>query len=551
LNDDIYSLYTATNEHVGTEISSTEQVKSKEEEENASLKSSESKSTKDMTLEEIGDKFKKWQEKKKIDGEDERDQSEGETKSWMEEKEKLLEKLKNPLIVAKKNGLLMDDQEGDDEKSGRTGKVAADITKSADDAFAKIVDTVTSPDSTKELANTQAKDVKDVSASAEKAFATVVNNVMSGKANELSLNHHALSKTANDLISNVKDVSQGTNVKKLMKFKLQIMSEIEKIHKLQKEYGSNMKGSSDLSEARSVLEKDLKVVNELEHRLKNQHTTNKQAQVVHHDQKVFGQFALGQSETIPDDKLGFGPEAMKQQKSSKSKKTKNKTKRKKKGKGSALKEIQSLLKDEIRRLKRKKSGKPDLQLNDIRKLVQKKLKGFLKSGNLDKTAFKKLAPEIKELGNLLKHRIKNAKKYHDKVLKATKGNYVASHGSAPSPVDHKGISEELNIAQEALVNTDPHTSNLKQQSETLQAAKNALSRIQSSNISLIGSQSSRMKSLLTTLNSKIGKVFSGVNTAGASQNQQSQPISLQKIQGIFLSFCVFCFYRLMKRPFCS
>ena len=451
----------------------------------------------------------------------------------MEEKKKLMKKLKNPLVEAKKKALLTEDQEDDENASGKTERVADDITKSADDALAKVVDTVTSSDAAKELTNTQAKDVKDVSASAEKAFASVVNNVMSGKANEVSLNHHALTKTANDLISNVKDVSQGTNVKKLMKFKSQIMSEIEKIQKLQKEYGRNAKGSADLSEARSVLEKDLKVVNELEHRVKNQHTTNKQAEVAHHDQKAFGQFTLGKTETIPDDKLGFGPTIVKPRKNGKKKGKKKKSKGKKKGKVSALKEIQMLLKDEIKRLKKKKSGKPDAQLNDIRKLVQKKLKGFLKNGNLDKTAFKKLAPEIKELGNLLKHRIKNAKKYHDNVLKATKGNYAASHGSAPSPVDHKGISDELNIAHEALANTDPHTSSLKQQSETLQAAKNALSRIQSSNISLIGSQSSRMKTLLTTLNSKLGKVFKGGNLAATSQNHNQPTPNLQKIQGLF------------------
>ena len=344
---------------------------------------------------------------------------------------------------------------------------------------------------------------------------------MSGKANEISLNHHALTKTANELISNVKDASHGANMKKLLKFKTQILSEIKKITKLQKQYGPQAKGAGDLTEARSVLEKDLKVVSELEGRLKKQH---KQAEAVNHDQKAFGKFAKSNSETIPDETLGFSSE-------DDTKDTKAAGKSKGGNGKNSLKEIQQLLKAEIKRLKKKKTGKPDPQLNDIRKMVQKKLKGFLKNGNLDKNAFKKLAPEIKELGNLLKHRIKNAKSYHKKVMKATK---AATNGFAPAPVTHKGLKEVLNQAQTLLSATSPHN-DLLQQSMTLQAAKNALTRIQSSNISLVGSQSSKMKSLLTSLNSKLGKVFQHGGFMQAPQQQaQGQPgyNQLHQIQGM-------------------
>ena len=483
-----------------------------------------------MTLEEIGHKFKKWQNEKKHKtakiepDEDEEEEEEDEeeddkptssTRTWNDEKQRLVKKLKNPLIEAKKKGIVSsEDNRGEDDNEKETTQ----FTKSADDAMAKEVDRVTTPAHLQALKNSQEKAVKEVSASAEKAFSTVVDKVISGKADiSSSLSHHALTKTANDLISNVKDVSHGTNMKKLQKFKSQILSEIEKINTLQKQYGPQAKGAGDLTEARSVLEKDLKVVSELESRLKN----HKQAETVNHDQKAFGDFADSNSETIPEEKLGFSVENKSSQLGKGGKKS---------GKNS-LKEIQQLLKAEIKRLKHKKSGKPDPQLNDIRKNVQMKLKGFLKNGNLDKNAFKKLAPEIKELGRLLKHRIKNAKSYHKKVIKATKGNLAASHGTAPDPVDHKGIEHELNAAQNAL------NTGLFQQSQTLKAAKNALSKIQASNIPLKGAQSLKMKTILTSLNSNLGKVFRHGGFMPASPqsntaNGQQQPYSVQQIQGM-------------------
>ena len=477
-------------------------IDSTEEKTNEGVK----KSTKDMTLEEIGHKFKKWQnEKKKSKTQDEYESDKPlATRTWSEEKQKLVKKLKNPLVEAKKKGVVSYDGQDDD-----SDKETNQFTESADDAMAKVVDTVTTPFYIQNLKKSQEKDVKEVSASADKAFSTVVDKVMSGKANEFSssLSHHALTKTANDLISNVKDVSHGTNMKKLQKFKSQILSEIQKINMLQKQYGPKAKGAGDLTEARSVLEKDLKVVSELEGRLKK----HKQADTVHHDQKAFGDFADSNSETIPEEKLGFSVEE----------KPQNSKVTGKKGNKHALKEIQKLLKDEIKRLRHKKTGKPDPQLNDIRKNVQTKLKGFLKNGNLDKNAFKKLAPEIKELGRLLKHRIKNAKSYHKKVIKATNGNLAASHGVAPDPVDHKGIENELNAAHNAL-NTG--SNGLLQQSETLKAAKNALSKIQASNIQLKGNQSTKMKTLLTSLNSKLGKAFRHGGFMAQSRVQQPQQI---------------------------
>ena len=460
-----------------------------------------------MTLEEIGHKFKKWQNEKKESKTADGDEEPLATRTWNEEKQRLVKKLKNPLVEAKKKGVVSEDDNNDDEDSDSDTN---QFTSSANDAMAKVVDTVTTPVAVQNLKKAQEKVVKEVSASADKAFTSVVDNVMSGKMEFASpLSHHALTKSANDLISNVKDVSHGTNMKKLQKFKSQILSEIKKIGMLQKQYGPNAKGAGDLTEARGVLEKDLKVVSELEGRLKK----HKQAESVHHDQKAFGDFTNSNSETIPEEKLGFSVEEKPRQ-SKKARKKANKT---------ALKEIQNLLKAEIKRLKHKKAGKPDPQLNDIRKNVQTKLKGFLKNGNLDKNAFKKLAPEIKELGRLLKHRIKNAKSYHKKVEKATKGNMDATHGFAPEPVEHKGIENQLNAAQNAL---NSGSGGLIQQSQTLKAAKNVLSKIQASNIQLKGDQSTKMKTLLTSLNSKLGQVFRhGGFMPASSQSQQPQQIA--------------------------
>ena len=461
-----------------------------------------------MTLEEIGHKFKKWQNEKKKSTTTDTEDEPSTTRTWNEEKQRLVKKLKNPLVEAKKKGVVSDDDKDDDDDDSENE--TNQFTRSANDAMAKVVDTVTTPVFVQNLKKAQEKDVKEVSASADKAFSSVVDNVMSGKMEYASsLSHHALTKSANDLISNVKDVSHSTNMKKLQKFKSQILSEIKKINMLQKQYGPKAKGAGDLTEARNVLEKDLKVVSELEGRLKN----HKQAESAHHDQKAFGDFTNSNSETIPEEKLGFSVED----------KPRQPKKANKKASKDALKEIQNLLKAEIKRLKHKKTGKPDPKLNNIRKNVQTKLKGFLKNGNLDKNAFKKLAPEIKELGRLLKHRIKNAKSYHKKVEKATKGNLDATHGFAPEPVEHKGIENQLKAAQNAL---NSGSGGLLEQSQTLKAAKNALSKIQASNLRLKGDQSTKMKTLLTSLNSKLGQVFrhGGFMPAGG-QSQQPQQIA--------------------------
>ena len=105
-----------------------------------------------MSLEEVGKHIKKWQENKKNE-EQEIESDEGTTRSWKEEKQKLVRKLKNPLMDS-------DEEGGDAESEG--SEEASDITKSADDAFTKVVDTVTTSSQVQKLKKSQEKDVKEV-----------------------------------------------------------------------------------------------------------------------------------------------------------------------------------------------------------------------------------------------------------------------------------------------------------------------------------------------------------------------------------------------------
>ena len=58
-----------------------------------------------MTLEEIGHKFKKWQNEKKKSKTADGDEEPLATRTWNEEKQRLVKKLKNPLVEAKKKGV--------------------------------------------------------------------------------------------------------------------------------------------------------------------------------------------------------------------------------------------------------------------------------------------------------------------------------------------------------------------------------------------------------------------------------------------------------------
>lgn len=488
----------------------------------------------DMTLEEVREKFKKWEHKVKDSGVEASKQTESPSIESVQQKKDVESEQQNDARLRSAENSKVETtstKQFEEEEPSKKEKLLEDeddaITRSANDAFTKVVNTITTPKDLQELHNHQDSDVKEVSASAEKAFSHVVDNVMKGKDVDSEQHGHELKKLDSPSIGNLH--LEDANLEKLKSFKSQILSEVEKINKLQAQYGKDSKGAKDLNDARSVLQKDLNVVKDLEGRLKNRKNKLAEQEVMEHDKKNFGRISDSKQETIPDAKLGFTH----QSKTTKKTHTKSqKTKIHKGGKKHPLEEIHSLLKAEIKRLKLKKNGRPDAQLNSIRKMVQKKLKNFIKSGEIGKEEFKTLAPEIKELGSLLKHRINSAKKF--------KGH----RKEEDLMIEAKKMEKDLGTGKEGINKAEASLSNAPRPEE-LSKAQNVLERLQASNNSAVSSQSLKMKTLLTSLNQKLGQIFSKANTVqqGSPQGfpQQSntyqgaptasQPPQMQQISG--------------------
>ena len=267
----------------------------------------------DMTLEEVREKFKKWEHKNDKTTESaklkESPENDSTGKSWNEEHKDLVENLKNPLIdssAESKANLNEGENKGkqvEEEEPSKKEKMieeeAEDITQSANDAFTKVVNGITTSKDVQDLKKHQDNDIREVSESAEKAFSNVVETVMKNKGSV----GHQLKKLESPSIGNIH--LEDANLQKLKSFKAQILSEVEKINGLQNQYGKHSKGAKELNDARAVLEKDLNVVKELEGRLKNRKSKMAEQVVIEHDQKSLGNISNSKEETIPDAKLGF------------------------------------------------------------------------------------------------------------------------------------------------------------------------------------------------------------------------------------------------------
>ena len=119
----------------------------------------------------------------------------------------------------------------------------------------------------------------------------------------------------------------------------------------------------------------------------------------------------------------------------------------------SLEEIHKLLKAEIKSLRQKKNGKADSQLKNIRKLVQQHLKKLISTGDIDKSAFHSLAPEIRQLGDLLKERIKSLKRKKTHNAK-TKSSLKASSLTTKLKSGNKKASELFDQSMEAQISTN-------------------------------------------------------------------------------------------------
>ena len=611
---------------------------------------------------------------------------EEQAKSWKEEEKILLEKLKNPYLEenSKTKGEL---EEKNSLKTKTEGKFKMDTARSKSAAKQKggfsskpknlkikienkyvkdsdksllpalktlaetkslFSDTLLQQKEPAKLASKFSQEDKDeVTNKADQELTAVVNQVfatnrdktpyldVANKDNKMSQN---LSKTTLSTEKDRKEKPEGNlnmkladkNLKQLAKFKSQILKEVQKIDNLQMEYGTDSHSTKDLAEAKQVLQKDLKVVKELESNLlkkskekakekskkiqkkgkKEKETlllesaNHKATPTKHEKYRIFSQSSssptkdedtnkvvpqrdLGVSgstspskvesaedneDEIPESKLGFDAESVadkeaeikdeqteesEEQKSTGNKKVFNHYEHKpnhvsheddhKKSKH-PMEDIHALLKAEIKRLRMKKNDhKVDAQLSNIRRLVQQRLKTMLSSGDLDKDAFHSLAPEIKELGKLLKHKINKTNKKKKVFSKKLKAKSNANNGH--SLEKHKETSElevpqaiakpskdssrvEHSVKAESQLDEDaehigllPHITdqgrkkkerteeksveNLNKIQGAISAPQDIFSTIQKSH----PDQSNKMKTLLTTLNQKIGELYSKASKA--------------------------------------
>ena len=523
-----------------------------------------------------------------------------ETSSWKEEEKALLQKLKNPYVDKtsefKKNNEKEDEENEEDEaelakKEKEAEQEAVEIKKNANAEFATVVNKVTSSNTAKSIEmEAEEKEAADVKASADKAFTAVVDKVTKpspdNEQQSITGNKDATSKPAKrvgELGSNATTDTKGNlanqNIKQLQTFKDQILAEVAKIENLQSEYGTDEHSTKDLSEAKDVLEKDLKVVKELENNLikkaaKNTNAPQQSEKAVQGKSNTVlpdPEKSVEDDEVIPDAKLGFEEKPKKVLPRKKKVKfddttsyeyayytNKKPIEKRKPKKNHPIEEIHSLLRAEIKRLRLKPGGKQDKQLSNIRKLVQNRLKTLISTGELDKTTFHTLTPAIKELGRLLKSRINREKKKRlKKKIKNVKSGRVSNKAvevmksvstnrkpldsfNKPAKVNQGAMSylvdKQLNKMNKDVSKVKPAASqntpssqssnsmspqDLQQATQHVSNAQDVFTKVQNNNISLDPSQSSKMKNLLQTLNQKLGEIYSkaqGVST----QNQPYQ-----------------------------
>lgn len=250
------------------------------------------------------------------------------------------------------------------------------------------------------------------------------------------------------------------NLKQLRLYKHQILSEVEKINDLMNEYHKDGHSTKELSEAKDVLENDLKLVKELERNTKKKSLASKKEKIKGRKEEKQSMPSSAYLNTANDDNkddLQHRDKTTSVDSKTSSKSLEKEAERNEKQlaslipsyeyyfhsdtktaakhpKKQSLEEIHKLLKAEIKRLRQKKNSKADNQLKNIRKLVQQHLKKLISTGDIDKTAFHSLAPEIKQLGELLKERIKSLKKKKiARKIRARKFKEVAQNTNTVQP----------------------------------------------------------------------------------------------------------------------
>ncbi|XP_047138723.1 axoneme-associated protein mst101(2) isoform X1 [Hydra vulgaris] len=209
--------------------------------------------------------------------------------SWKDEKKVILKKLRNPFSEENKNVHKLeeddDNVEDDDEKEQKIkNMVEADqvpkISKKERARFLAGINRLKEKELLKK--QNQKNEENNNNNNSDKVISTsVIENESNHSAHEAgpiekvgtiqdkdSLKKLIASQVADDLkndtasVMNIKANSQS--LKQLQHFKNQILSEVEKINRLEAEYGVEDHSTRDLDEAKDVLKKDLKVVKELE-----------------------------------------------------------------------------------------------------------------------------------------------------------------------------------------------------------------------------------------------------------------------------------------------
>ncbi|XP_065655471.1 axoneme-associated protein mst101(2) isoform X2 [Hydra vulgaris] len=209
--------------------------------------------------------------------------------SWKDEKKVILKKLRNPFSEENKpvHKLEEDDDnvEDDDEKEQKMKSIAEanqvpKISKKERARFLAGINRLKEKELLKK--QNQKNEENNNNNKSDKVISTsVIENESNHSAREAgpiekvgtiqdkdSLKKLIASQVADDLkndttsVLNIKANSQS--LKQLQHFKNQILSEVEKINRLEAEYGVEDHSTRDLDEAKDVLKKDLKVVKELE-----------------------------------------------------------------------------------------------------------------------------------------------------------------------------------------------------------------------------------------------------------------------------------------------
>jgi hypothetical protein len=286
------------------------------------------------------------------------------------------------------------------------------------------------------------KEANEFSNEQEKSFASAIEKI---KAQEEKLKGKEIDNEIHETLSPLSkkhskggEKKSGNNAKQFKVYRHQILSEVKKIDDLISEYHKDGHSTKELSEAKVVLQQDLNLVKELEKGTKKKTIKKEKGKETTMPSSAY-------LSSISEEKKVEMPHHSKAALEAKSttKSRERETERSEKqleeyyfhtdpkssvkhAKKPSLGEIHKLLKAEIKSLKEKKNGKADSQLKNIRKLVQQHLKKLISTGDIDKTAFHSLAPEIKQLGNLLKERIKSLKKKKVTHIAKTKSSLKPS-----------------------------------------------------------------------------------------------------------------------------